>query len=77
QITRLEKVLTIVFGGININSPSQLATALYDTLKLPDISKKRSTDKKVLKKLSSQSKPLQLLMKYCDLNKLYSTYIHP
>ncbi|MFP3427090.1 DNA polymerase, partial [Pseudoalteromonas sp. SIMBA_162] len=30
-----------------------------------------------LKKLSSQSKPLQLLLKFRDLNKLYSTYIHP
>ena len=77
QITRLEKVLTGVFGDININSPAQLSVVLYDTLGLQDVSKKRSTDAKTLKKLAKHHKGVKLLLKYRDLMKLFGTYIHP
>ncbi len=82
--TQLEKEIAIVkieletyFGDINLNSPSQLSKVLYDDLRLPDVSKKRSTDAKTLKKLARHHKGVETLLKYRDLNKLLTTYIEP
>jgi DNA polymerase I len=77
EIQSLEAEIKNHFGDININSPSQLAKALYDDLELPDVSKKRSTDAKTLKALAKFNKGVELLLKYRELNKLLSTYIEP
>ncbi|MFD9628612.1 DNA polymerase [Peribacillus muralis] len=80
QIDRLERVLTEVFNGININSNQQLSEELFDRLKLdkhfPD-KWKRSVDAKTLKKLSQYHRGVKLLLKYRELSKLYNTYVLP
>jgi DNA polymerase I len=77
EITVLESVIKRHLGDININSPAQLSEVLYDVLGLPDVSGKRSTDAKTLQKLSGKNEGVEVLLKYRDLNKLYSTYISP
>lgn len=77
EVDRLADKLKDYFGDINVNSPMQLAEVLYDKLKLPDVSKKRSTDAKTLKKLASENEGCSVLLKYRDLNKLLSTYVIP
>lgn len=75
QIADIEKQLQEWFGDINLNSPQQLQTALYDRLQLPDVSKKRSTDKKVLKQLKDKHPAIAALLEYRALTKLLGTYI--
>lgn len=77
EIDILKIELETYFGDINLNSPAQLSALLYDELKLPDVSKKRSTDAKTLKKLAKYHKGVETLLKYRDLNKLLTTYIEP
>lgn len=77
DLEMLESELKRHFGDINVNSPSQLSEVLYDKLKLPDVSKKRSTDANTLKKLAKENKGCEILLQYRDLNKLLSTYIKP
>lgn len=77
EIAGLEAELVGHFGDININSPAQLSVVLYDELDLPDLSKKRSTDAKTLKRLSYHHDGLKTLLKYRELTKLLSTYIDP
>ncbi|WP_214796528.1 MULTISPECIES: DNA polymerase [unclassified Exiguobacterium] len=77
EVDELEREVQKEFGGINLNSPKQLQEMLYDEWRLDDVSGKRSTDKKTLKKLSSHSPAISKLLEYRDLNKLLSTYIAP
>lgn len=77
EIQGLEESLLETFGDVNLNSPSQLSTRLYDDMNLPDVSKKRSTDAKTLKILSSHHSGIKDLLKYRELTKLLSTYIDP
>ncbi|MCS0827443.1 DNA polymerase [Cytobacillus firmus] len=77
EIDMLELAIKVHLGDVNINSPAQLAEVIYDYLKLPDISKKRSVDAKTLKKLADKNEGVALLLKYRELNKLYTTYIQP
>lgn len=77
EVTKLEKELVKHFGNINVNSPVQLADVLYNKLKLTDVSKKRSTDAKTLKKLTGEHEGIATLLKYRDLKKLLSTYVIP
>ncbi|GEK57142.1 hypothetical protein CHL76_02305 [Marinococcus halophilus] len=67
--------LVNVLGDINFNSPQQLQKALYDDLGIPDFSKKRSTDKKVLKKLAESYEVADLLLEYRKISKLLSSFI--
>ncbi|WP_050632336.1 DNA polymerase [Bacillus andreraoultii] len=71
----LEDKLIKTFGDINFNSPAQLSEVLYDKLKLPDISGKRSTDKATLKKLAQDYDEVQLLLDYRKATKLISAFI--
>ncbi|MGR9546517.1 DNA polymerase [Priestia megaterium] len=71
----ISKKIVENFGDININSPQQLQVALYDELGLPDASKKRSTDKKALKKLAKYNPAVKLILEYRDVKKLLSTYV--
>lgn len=77
EIDGLEEQLKEHFGDVNVDSPKQLSEFLYDVLGLEDVSKKRSTDKKTLKVLAKKFVGCEVLLKYRDLNKLYSTYILP
>ncbi|MFA2595222.1 DNA polymerase [Bacillus cereus] len=77
DIAKLEEQLRYHFGEINVNSPAQLATKLYDEIGLADPSKKRSVDAKTLEKLAKQHEGCKVLLEYRDLNKLLSTYIEP
>lgn len=75
QIDDMEEEIVKNFGEININSPMQLQTALYDDWQLPDVSKKRSTDAKTLKKLAKYNPAVKLILDYRDVKKLLSTYV--
>jgi len=62
----------------NINSPKQLATILFDKLKLPVVRRTKtgfSTDEEVLEKLSTQHALPATLIDYRELQKLHSTYV--
>lgn len=71
----LEREIKEELGDINLNSPQQLQVALYDVLKLDDITKQRKTDKPTLKLLADDCDVLVKLLRYKDLFKLNSTYI--
>tara|TARA_X000001036_G_scaffold402684_1_gene408659 strand:+ start:598 stop:3303 length:2706 start_codon:yes stop_codon:yes gene_type:complete len=58
----------------NVNSTQQLATILFDELKLSKI-KKRSTAENVLKELVKEHQLPELILEYRKLNKLKNTYI--
>lgn len=75
EIADLERQMKEHFGDINFNSPVQLSHALYDVLKLPDVSGKRSTDEATLKALQNHNPGIPLLLKYRELNKLLRTYV--
>jgi len=69
-------------GGINLNSPQQLETVLFDQLGLPVIKKssktgKRSTDHEVLTELSKIHPVPGLIIQYREIFKLISTYLEP
>lgn len=64
-----------VFGDINFNSPQQLSEVLYDKMKLPDVSGKRSTDKSTLKKLAEEYEVVKTLLEYRKVTKLLSSFI--
>lgn len=72
---RLHEELIKHFGDINFNSPQQLQGVLYDKLKYPDVSGKRSTDKDTLKKLAEQYDDVQILLDYRKVSKLLSSFI--
>jgi DNA polymerase-1 len=66
---------------INLNSPRQIETLLFDTLGLPVGKKsakgKRSTDQEVLEQLSSIHPIPALIVKHRELSKLKNTYLDP
>lgn len=71
----LERKLIKTFGNINFNSPAQLSEVLYEKMKLPNISGKRSTDKETLKKLAEEHDEVKLLLDYRKATKLISAFI--
>lgn len=80
EIQKFEKdMITLVGSGINFNSPKQLSTLLYKTLKLPIVKKTKkgalSVDAEVLETLATKHKFPNTLLLYRKLQKLYSTYI--
>jgi DNA polymerase-1 len=64
---------------LNINSPRQLATVLFDKLQLPMLKKTKtgpSTDADVLEQLAAMGHELpRLILEYRELQKLKSTYV--
>jgi DNA polymerase-1 len=67
-------------GPVNLNSPKQLATLLFEELGLPVQAKTKtgySTDAKVLDALSSKHPVPKLLLEYREISKLKSTYVDP
>lgn len=79
HIVRMEQEIYQLAGEpFNINSPKQLATILFEKLKLPVIRKTKtgiSTDEEVLKKLAANHPMPGKLLEYRELQKMDSTYI--
>lgn len=79
QLTTLTQDVYRQAGGeFNLNSPRQLATVLFDQLKLPVIKRAKtgpSTDSDVLRQLSDRHPLPQRLLEYRELAKLKSTYV--
>lgn len=83
QINNLGAQLETEFGGINLDSPSQLSAKIYEDWEVPS-NGGRSVDKSTLKELlvkySSTIPELQSiskLLEYRALKKLLTTYIQP
>jgi len=73
-----EKIYKLAEGKFNINSPKQLATVLFEKLKLPTSRKTKtgySTDVTVLEELAKVHDLPRLILDYRQLAKLKSTYV--
>ena len=68
------EIYKMVGHEFNLNSPKQLATVLFDELKLPK-SSKLSTNVDVLEKLKDKHDIIPLLLEYRKDMKFYSTYL--
>src|SRR6266536_1812971 len=80
ELRRLEGEIAVVAGeALNLNSPRQLATILYETQQLPVLKKTKtgpSTDADVLEQLAAMGHDLpRLILEYRELQKLKSTYV--
>lgn len=77
ELELLEKNIKQVVGHeFNLNSPKQLATVLFDELKLfAKFNKKRSTSVEVLNELVGQHEVVELILRYRKIQKLFSTYV--
>lgn len=71
-----ETAYTMVGHPFNLNSPSQVATVLFDELKLPKV-RKTSTDAGVLTALRDAHPLVPLLLQYRTLSRLWSGYLEP
>jgi DNA polymerase-1 len=75
-----ERIGAYTQGPVNLNSPKQLATLLFEELKLPPQSKTKtgfSTDASVLEALSPLHEVPRLLLEYREIAKLKGTYVDP
>jgi DNA polymerase-1 len=80
DLRRLEKDIARVAGtDLNLNSPRQLASVLFEKLQLPVLKKTKtgpSTDADVLEQLAAMGHELpRLILEYRELQKLKSTYV--
>jgi DNA polymerase-1 len=79
EIKALEsKIHELAGEPFNVASPKQLATVLFDKLKLPVIKKTKtgpSTDSSVLEKLKEKHEIAQEIENFRELSKLKSTYV--
>ena len=80
DLVRLEAEIAAAAGGsVNLNSPKQLATVLFEKLQLPVLKKTKtgpSTDADVLEQLAAMGHAVpRLLLEYRELQKLRSTYV--
>ena len=79
DLARLEEDIAREAGeDLNLNSPRQLATVLFDKLQLPVTKKTKtgpSTDADVLEALALQHPLPKLILDYRELQKLKSTYV--
>jgi DNA polymerase-1 len=80
--TRLHEVETEIYElagqTFNINSTRQLATILFEELKLPSGKRTKtgySVDQQVLENLRSEHPLVELILEYRSLGKLLSTYV--
>jgi DNA polymerase-1 len=78
-LTRMMESITRLAGQeFNINSPRQLATVLFETLKLKPIRKTKtgySTDEETLTQLAAEHALPAEILNYRGLSKLKSTYV--
>jgi DNA polymerase-1 len=80
DLHRLEQEITRVAGmEVNLSSPRQLATVLFDKLQLPVLKKTKtgpSTDADVLEQLAAMGHELpRLILEHRELQKLKNTYV--
>ena len=80
ELRRLEgEIATVAGEALNLNSPRQLATILFDKQQLPVLKRTKtgpSTDADVLEQLAAMGHALpQLILDYRELQKLKSTYV--
>jgi DNA polymerase I len=80
DLRRLEEEIARVAGtDLNLNSPRQLASVLFEKLQLPVLKKTKtgpSTDADVLEQLAAMGHELpRLILEYRELQKLKSTYV--
>jgi DNA polymerase-1 len=80
DLRRLEGEIARVSGTeLNLNSPRQLASVLFEKLELPVLKKTKtgpSTDADVLEQLAAMGHELpRLILEYRELQKLKSTYV--
>jgi DNA polymerase-1 len=80
DMRRLEERITAVAGeALNLNSPRQLATVLFEKQQLPVLKRTKtgpSTDADVLEQLAALGHELpQRILEYRELQKLKSTYV--
>jgi DNA polymerase-1 len=80
DLARLELAIAAVAGTeLNLNSPKQLATVLFEKHQLPVLKKTKtgpSTDADVLEQLADMGHELpKLILEYRELQKLKSTYV--
>ena len=80
DLRRLEQEIARVAGmEVNLNSPRQLASVLFEKLQLPVLKKTKtgpSTDADVLEQLAAMGHELpRLILEYRELQKLKSTYV--
>ena len=80
DLRRIETEISRVAGvELNINSPRQLATVLFEKQQLPMLKKTKtgpSTDADVLEQLAAMGHELpRLILEYRELQKLKSTYV--
>jgi DNA polymerase-1 len=75
-----KKIYELTGKEFNVNSPKQLASVLFEDLKLPAHKKTKtgySTDNEVLEALENQHPVIGEILKYRELSKLKSTYVDP
>lgn len=77
ELEELKQKITAILGDINLNSPAQLADALYNKLKLPRVNQDKpdSTDKDTLKKLKKEHEVASLLLQYREKEKLIDAFV--
>ncbi|MCC6807812.1 MAG: DNA polymerase I [Deltaproteobacteria bacterium] len=79
KMNEIHKEITAIAGDeVNINSPKQLATVLFDKLQLPVIKRTSSgpsTDMSVLEALAEQHPLPQKILDFRQVQKLLSTYV--
>ncbi|MFN0177551.1 MAG: DNA polymerase I [Gemmatimonadales bacterium] len=80
DLVRLEAEIAAAAGGsVNLNSPKQLASVLFERLQLPVLKKTKtgpSTDADVLEQLAAMGHEVpRMLLEYRELQKLRSTYV--
>ncbi|MEP6571231.1 MAG: DNA polymerase I [Gemmatimonadota bacterium] len=80
DLTALEKdIMQLAGGDLNLNSPRQLATLLFEKLQLPVLKKTKtgpSTDADVLEQLAAMGHEVpRRILEYRELQKLRSTYV--
>lgn len=73
-----EEIMRLAGGKFNLNSPKQLGEVLFDKLGLKHGKKTKSgysTSAEVLESLEDEHQIIPLILKYRQLQKLYSSYI--
>jgi DNA polymerase-1 len=74
-----QKIAASAGASVNLNSPKQLGTLLFEKLQLPVLKKTKtgaSTDAEVLEQLAAMGHEVpQLIMEYREVQKLKSTYV--
>lgn len=71
---QLEHDIKSILGDINLNSPVQLAAKLYDEIGLPDVSGKKSTGVKILRKLKDKHEAIPKILEYRTIAKLRQAF---